>query len=65
MAPTRRPVVHRITGLIHAAAFAAQHLVLVVVVEIAAAIVHAPLGARIALSVAFIVGHWWLRKRRS
>jgi len=64
MASTRRPVAHRITGLIHGAAFAAQHLVLVVAVEIAAMIVHAPLGVRAALAVALLLGHWRLRRRR-
>jgi hypothetical protein len=64
MASTRRPVVHRITGLIHVAAFGAQHLALVVAVEIAATMVHAPLGARVVLSVVFIASHWWISRPR-
>ena len=63
MAPTRRPVVHRITGLIHAAEFAAQHLVLVVVVDRVAAVANVPVMARVLLTVGTLIGQWWLHKR--
>ena len=63
MAPTPRPAVHRLAGLLRAAELAAQHLLLAIVVDGVAAVAHVPVMARVTLTVGLLAGHWWLRDR--
>jgi hypothetical protein len=63
MAPTPRPAVQRLAGLIHAAKFAAQHLLLAIVVDRVAVVANVPVMARVLLTVAILAGQWWLHKR--
>jgi hypothetical protein len=63
MAPTPRPAVHRLAGLQHAAGFAAQHLLLAVVIDRLAAVANVPVRARALMALGTLAGHWWLRKR--
>jgi hypothetical protein len=63
MAPTPLSAVHR-TGLGHAAAWAAKHVVLAAVIEIAATRAHAPLSVRVVLGIGCLAGHWRVHKRR-
>jgi len=64
MASTLRPAVRRITGSIRTATTVAQHLVLVVVADVAATAAHAPLVARVVLGIGCLVGHWRIHRRR-
>jgi hypothetical protein len=63
MAPTPRPADHRLAGLLHAAEFAAQHLLFAVVVDRVAAVANVPVMARVLLTVGTLAGQWWLHKR--
>jgi len=64
MAPTPQPAVHRSAGLARAAEFAAQHLLLAVVMDRIAAVAHVTVMARAALTVGSLACHWWWHKRK-
>jgi cytochrome b len=64
MAPFFRPAVRRFTGSIDTAATAAQHMMLIVLTEVVATVAHAPIGARVVIALACLVGHWRIHRRR-
>jgi hypothetical protein len=65
MAPTPRPAIHRRAVLIHAAVYAAKHLLIAVAVDRLAVLAHVSVTARVLLTLVVIVGAWQVRKRRA
>ena len=63
MAPTPRPAVDRLAGLLRAAEFAAKHLLLAVVVDGVAMVAQVPVTARAFVAIGCVLGHWWLHER--